>query len=89
MALGALSSALRTVNDARAIYGAASNRLSITLSNLMVTQTNFIAAESRVRDADFAVETAEFTRNQIMVQAGTSVLAQANTLSQNALTLLR
>jgi flagellin len=54
-----------------------------------VTQTNFIAAESRVRDADFAVETAEFTRNQIMVQAGTSVLAQANTLSQNALTLLR
>ena len=88
-ALGALSTALTTVNDARAIYGAASNRLSITLSNLMVTQTNFMAAESRVRDADFALETAQFTRNQIMVQAGTSVLAQANTLSQNALTLLR
>ena len=88
-ALGSISTALTKVNDARAIYGATSNRLSITLSNLMVTQTNFMAAESRVRDADFAVETAMFTRNQIMVQAGTSVLAQANTLSQNALTLLR
>ena len=89
IAIAALSSALTTVNDARAIYGATSNRLSITLSNLMVTQTNFMAAESRVRDADFALETALFTRNQIMVQAGTSILAQANTLPQNALTLLR
>ncbi len=84
-----LSTALKTVNDARAIYGASSNRLSITLANLMVTQTNFMAAESRIRDADFALETALFTRNQIMVQAGTSILAQANTLPQNALTLLR
>ncbi len=88
-AIAALSTALTTVNDARAIYGASSNRLSITLSNLMVTQTNFMAAESRVRDADFALETALFTRNQIMVQAGTSILAQENTLPQNALTLLR
>jgi flagellin len=89
LAIAALSTALTTVNDARAIYGASSNRLSITLANLMVTQTNFMAAESRVRDADFALETALFTRNQIMVQAGTSILAQANTLPQNALTLLR
>ncbi len=88
-AIASLSTALKTVNDARAIYGASSNRLSITLANLMVTQTNFMAAESRVRDADFALETALFTRNQIMVQAGTSILAQANTLPQNALTLLR
>ncbi|MEE9542685.1 MAG: flagellin [Thermodesulfobacteriota bacterium] len=88
-AIAQLSTALKVVNDARAVYGASSNRLSITLANLMVTSTNFMAAESRVRDADFALETALFTRNQIMVQAGTSILAQANTLPQNALTLLR
>ena len=87
-ALGTISSALKTVNDARAIYGATSNRLSAALSNLQVTFTNFQAAESRIRDADFAYETAVFTRNQIMVQAGVSVLAQANFLPQVALTLL-
>ncbi len=87
-ALGRISSALKTVNDARAIYGATSNRLSAALSNLQVTFTNFQAAESRIRDADFAYETAVFTRNQIMVQAGVSVLAQANFLPQVALTLL-
>lgn len=91
-ALGAIdtvSAAIKTLNDARAIFGATTNRLNTTLSNLQVTFTNFQAAESRIRDADFAYETAVYTRNQIMVQAGTSVLAQANTLPQNALTLLR
>lgn len=88
-AIDAVSAALKTVNDARAVYGATSNRLQVTLSNLQVTFTNFQAAESRIRDADFAYETAILTRNQIMVQAGTSVLAQANTLPQNALSLLR
>ena len=86
--IGVLSSALKTVNDARAIYGASTNRLSAALNNLRVTFTNFQAAESRIRDADFAYETAQFTRNQIMVQAGVSVLAQANFLPQVALTLL-
>lgn len=88
-ALDAVSAALKSVNDARAIFGASSNRLSTSLSNLQVTFTNFQGAESRIRDADFAYETSIYTRNQIMVQAGTSVLAQANTLPQQALTLLR
>ncbi|MBI5643159.1 MAG: flagellin FliC [Deltaproteobacteria bacterium] len=88
-AVDSLSSALKTINDARAIYGASTNRLTAALSNLQVTFTNYQAAESRIRDADFAYETAQYTRNQIMVQAGTSVLAQANTLPQNALSLLR
>lgn len=88
-ALDSVSAALRTISDARSIYGASTNRLSAALSNLQVTFTNYQAAESRIRDADFAYETAQYTRNQIMVQAGTSVLAQANTLPQNALSLLR
>lgn len=88
-ALDSVSAALKTINDARAIYGASTNRLSSALSNLQVTYTNYQAAESRIRDADFAFETAQYTRNQIMVQAGTSILAQANQSSQNALSLLR
>ncbi|WKZ31804.1 MAG: flagellin [Thermodesulfobacteriota bacterium] len=87
--LSSINTALKTINDARAIYGASSNRLTAALSNLQVTYTNFQAAESRIRDADFAMETAQYTRNQIMVQAGTSVLAQANQLPQNVLGLLR
>ena len=88
-ALDSVSSALKTINDARAIYGASTNRLSSALNNLQVTYTNYQAAESRIRDADFAYETAQYTKNQIMVQAGTSVLAQANQSSQNVLSLLR
>ncbi len=88
-ALASISGALNTINSARAVFGASTNRLSAAMSNLQVTYTNFQAAESRIRDADFAAETAIYTRNQIMVQAGTSVLAQANTLPQQALTLLR
>ncbi|MDO8426139.1 MAG: flagellin [Deltaproteobacteria bacterium] len=88
-ALDSISAALKTIGNARAIYGASTNRLTSALSNLQVTFTNYQAAESRIRDADFAFETAVYTKNQIMVQAGTSVLAQANTLPQNALSLLR
>ncbi len=87
-ALDTISAALKTVNDARSIYGASTNRLQAALSNLQVTFTNFQAAESRIRDADFAFETAMFTRNQILVQAGVSVLAQANFLPQTVLSLL-
>lgn len=88
-AIDTLSTALKAINDARAVYGASTNRLTAALSNLQVTFTNYQAAESRIRDADFAYETAQYTKNQIMVQAGTSVLAQANTLPQSALSLLR
>ncbi len=88
-ALDSVSAALKKINDARAVYGASTNRLSAALSNLQGTYSNFQAAESRIRDADFAFETAQYTRNQIMVQAGTSVLAQANQTPQNVLSLLR
>ncbi len=87
-AIDTISAALKAVNDARSIFGATTNRLNAALSNLQVTFTNFQAAESRIRDADFAYETAVFTKNQILVQAGTSVLAQANFLPQTALQLL-
>ncbi len=87
-ALNTISTALKVVNDARAVFGASTNRLTAALSNLQVTYTNFQAAESRIRDADFSFETARYTRNQVMVQAGTSVLAQANSLPRNVLTLL-
>lgn len=87
-AMNALSSALRAINDARAVYGASTNRLKAALSNLQGTFTNYQAAESRIRDADFAFETAQYSRNEIMVQAGTSVLAQANSLPRNVLSLL-
>lgn len=88
-AIDTISTALKAINDARAVYGASTNRLTAALSNLQVTFTNYQAAESRIRDADFAYETAQYTKNQIMVQAGTSVLAQANTIPQTALSLLR
>jgi flagellin len=83
-----ISAALKAVNDARSVFGAATNRLSSALANIQVSFTNFQAAESRIRDADFAYETSVFTRNQILVQAGTSILAQANMLPQSALQLL-
>jgi flagellin len=87
-AMNAISSALKTINDARAVYGASTNRLKAALSNLQGTFTNYQAAESRIRDADFAFETAQYSRNTIMVQAGASVLAQANSLPRNVLSLL-
>jgi flagellin len=65
------------------------NRLDAAVQNLQVAGENITAAESRIRDADIAFETAKFVRNQILVQAGTSILAQANTLPQQALALLQ
>ena len=88
-AMDIIKSAIKTINGTRARFGAFTNRLDATISNLQVTFTNIQAAESRIRDADFAHETALFTKNQILVQSGVSVLAQANTLPQAALTLLQ
>ncbi|MBI5811025.1 MAG: flagellin FliC [Deltaproteobacteria bacterium] len=88
-AMDAVSSALKVISDARAIHGASSSRLTVAISNLQVSFTNYQSAESRIRDADFAYETSIYARNQIMVQVGTSILAQANTQPQAALTLLR
>jgi flagellin len=87
-ALGALDSAISTKDGIRANLGALSNRLSNTVSNLSIQAENLQAAESRISDVDVATEMTSFTRNQILVQAGVAMLAQANTLPQLALRLL-
>ena len=69
--------------------GAIQNRLEHTVRNLQVSIENLSASESRIRDTDMAAEMAMFTRNQIMLQAGTAMLAQANSVPQNVLSLLR
>jgi flagellin len=91
VAVGAISiidSALQNVNSQRATYGAVQNRLEFTINTLAIQEENSAAAESAIRDADIARETIAFTRNQILVSAGTSVLAQANVVPQTALSLL-
>jgi flagellin len=80
--------ALTTVNTARAALGAVQNRFSSVVSSLQTSVENLSASRSRIQDADFASETAQFTRNQIIQQAGISVLAQANQQPQVALSLL-
>jgi len=87
-ALSSLDSAIATVTDGRGRLGAVQNRLVHTVSNLTVTTENLIAAESQIRDADYASEISEFTKNQILVQSATAILAQANLVPQNVLQLL-
>jgi flagellin len=87
-AILSVDAALTQINALRADIGSVQSRLENTVFNLQISVENVTAAESRIRDADFAFETTMFTRNQIMVQAGTSILTQANTLPQLALTLL-
>jgi len=88
-AIDAIDAALDTVNSERANYGAAQNRFESVISNLQISAENVTAARSRIMDADFAKETAELTRTQILTQAGTAMLAQANQAPQNVLSLLR
>ncbi len=88
-AMSAVGTAIDTVNQSRATYGALQNRFDAVISNLQNYAENLTAARSRIQDADFASETARLTRAQILQQAGVSILAQANTLPQTALTLLR
>ncbi len=88
-ALGNIDSAISAVASARANVGSLQNRIDAAVQNLEVANENVSAAESRIRDADIAFETAFFVRNQILVSAGTSILAQANTLPQQALSLLQ
>ncbi len=84
-----LDTALQKVSSDRATFGAKQNRLESAVRNLSNIAENQSAARSRIRDADFASETAELTRTQILQQAGVSMLAQANQLPQNVLSLLR
>ena len=88
-ALSNIDSAISAVASARANVGSLQNRIDAAVLNLGVAHENITAAESRIRDADIAFETSQFVRNQILVSAGVSILAQANTLPQQALSLLQ
>ena len=87
-AITALDTALATVNTERSTLGATQNRLQMTISNLGNMYENMAASNSRLKDVDVAEESAAFSRNQILSQAATSMLAQANQLPQSALSLI-
>jgi flagellin len=88
-AIGFIDSALGQVTSGRAKWGAIQNRFDAIVSSLQIFVENQSAAKSRIMDADFASETAKLTRGQILQQAGTAMLAQANALPNNVLSLLR
>ena len=88
-AISTIDNALKSVTTLRGTLGAYQNRLEFTINTLAIQEENSAAAQSAIRDADIAKETIAFTRNQILVSAGTSVLAQANLVPQTALQLLR
>ncbi|KHF41792.1 flagellin N-terminal helical domain-containing protein [Halalkalibacter okhensis] len=88
-AIDLLDAAIKTVSGQRSTLGAIQNRLEHTINNLQVTHENLTAAESRIRDADMALEMTEFTRNNILNQSATAMLAQANQLPQGVLQLLQ
>jgi flagellin len=88
-AIGAIDDAIANVSSTRATLGATQNRLEHTVANLSVAVENLSASESRVRDTDMAEEMVSFTRHQIMVQAGTAMLAQANQIPGSVLNLLQ
>jgi flagellin len=88
-ALDAVDNALQSVSSERANLGAIQNRLQSTIDNLSINVENLSAANSRILDADFAAETAELSRTQVLQQAGISILAQANAAPQQVLALLQ
>jgi flagellin len=88
-AIDAIDTAIKGVSTARATLGAFQNRFEHTINNLNVAVENLSASESRIRDTDMAQEMVAFTRSQILTQAGTSMLAQANQAPQSVLSLLR
>ena len=88
-AIGTLDEALKKINKQRADLGAYQNRLDMTIKGLDIGAENLQASESRIRDTDMASQMVEFTKDQVLSQAGTAMLAQANQSSQNVLSLLR
>jgi flagellin len=88
-AINIIDGAISAINSQRAQLGAIQNRFTNTISNLQTTSQNLTASQSRIQDADFASETANLSRSQVLQQAGTAMLAQANQLPQQVLTLLR
>jgi flagellin len=87
--LKTIDDAIKTVSDSRSNFGSAMNRLQVATSNIQTMKANLSAANSRIVDVDVAEETAKMSRNQVLTQAGVSVLAQANQIPQTALGLLR
>jgi len=87
-AIAALDNALQTINTSRGTLGATQNRLEATMSNLSIMHENTASGNSRIKDVDVAEESAAFTRSQILSQAVTAMLAQANSLPQSALSLI-
>ncbi|MBR6081082.1 MAG: flagellin [Treponema sp.] len=88
-AIGTLDEAIKKINKQRADLGAYQNRLEMTVKGLDIGAENLQASESRIRDTDMASEMVDFTKNQVLSQAGTAMLAQANQSSQNVLSLLQ
>ncbi|MDC7716843.1 flagellin [Vogesella sp. DC21W] len=88
-AIASMDASIRTVTNTRATYGAVQNRFEAVIANMQAFTENLSASRSRIMDTDFAAETAQMTRNQILQQAGTSILGQANQVPQAALSLLR
>ena len=88
-AIGTIDEALKKINKQRADLGGYQNRLERAVKGIDIAAENLQAAESRIRDTDMAAQMVEYTKNQVLTQAGTAMLAQANTQSQNVLTLLR
>ena len=88
-ALSSIDAALQTINSSRAALGAVQNRFSSTIENLQSASENLSASRSRIQDADFAMETANLSRAQVLQQAGTAMVAQANQLPQLVLQLLK
>ncbi|TXI43139.1 MAG: flagellin [Mycobacterium sp.] len=88
-AITALDAAITTVSTERGKLGATQNRFESVINNLQVTTENLVSSESRIRDVDMASEMTNFTKNQVLMQAGTSMLGQANSLSQSVLSLLQ
>ncbi len=88
-AIGTVDEALKKINKQRADLGAYQNRLEMTVKGLDIGAENLQASESRIRDTDMASQMVEFTKNSVLSQAGTAMLAQANSQSQNVLSLLR
>jgi flagellin len=88
-AMADIDAALDAVNEERAMYGAVQNRFEAAISTLQISAENTAAARGRIVDADFATETANLSRSQILQQAGTAMVAQANQLPQQVLSLLR
>ncbi len=88
-AIKTLDEALKAINSSRGDLGAIKNRFSSTIANLQTASENLSASRSRIQDADFAAESANLTRGQILQQAGVAILAQANSLPNNVLSLLR